>query len=189
MGLRRSHGLRRWAAILGDPKGKASLGGGDRFHVLCRRRYADATKQRLRSTLDGAARFARWAEGPIDKYGLSYFIVSKVSNVSTLAAGAAAAAHGLDVASLLSTLGLSGELQGDSGLLACTVAVNVGFTPLHFLGAVRSWGAARGRLQVGSGPIAGERVARNSAANSVVSVVLQLCLNLAKTRPSTWVAS
>merc|ERR1712087_751716 len=42
----------------------------------------------------------------------------------------------MDLPSILTSWGLSGELQADSGLLACTAALNVVFTPLHFYGSV-----------------------------------------------------
>merc|ERR1712087_1074523 len=42
----------------------------------------------------------------------------------------------MDLPSILTSWGLSGELQADSGLLACTAALNVIFTPLHFYGSV-----------------------------------------------------
>lgn len=93
-------------------------------------------RQMVRNSFQASEKFLRWAEGPIDKYGLSYFLTSKVSNVSTLVGATLAARHGLDVPGMLSGWGFSGDLQSDSGLLACTAALNVGFTPLHFYGAV-----------------------------------------------------
>lgn len=90
----------------------------------------------VQNSFKASEKFVRWAEGPIDKFGLSYFVTSKVSNVSTLIGGTLAAMHGLDVSGQLSAWGLSADLQADSGLLAGTAALNVGFAPLHFVGAV-----------------------------------------------------
>eukprot|EP00927_Polykrikos_kofoidii_P046045 TRINITY_DN40226_c0_g1_i1.p1 TRINITY_DN40226_c0_g1~~TRINITY_DN40226_c0_g1_i1.p1 ORF type:complete len:479 (-),score=77.10 TRINITY_DN40226_c0_g1_i1:231-1667(-) len=84
----------------------------------------------------GSAKFVQWAEGPIDKYGLPYFISSKTTSLATLVGATAAASAGLDVPSWLAALGLSGELQSGAGLLACAAALNVSCSPLHFIGAV-----------------------------------------------------
>jgi len=100
-------------------------------------------KRSIRAMVD----LARWAEGPIDKYGLSYYLVARATSVSTLCGATAAAMHGLDVPAALSRWGLSGELQSDAGLFACAAAMNVPCMPLHFLGAVH---AVRGLEQVAS---------------------------------------
>merc|ERR1712113_1045776 len=55
--------------------------------------------------------------------------------------------HGLDVPAALSKLGLSGELQSNAGLFACSAALNTPCVPLHFYGAV---GAVRSLEQISS---------------------------------------
>lgn len=90
----------------------------------------------VKKSFSGFSRFTAWVEGPIDKYGLSYFLSSKVTNVSTLTGATYLSMQGMDLPNLLTSWGLSGDLQADSGLLACTAALNVMFTPFHFYGSV-----------------------------------------------------
>lgn len=90
----------------------------------------------LRRCFRAFGRWAQWAEGPIDRYGLSYYVVAKTTGVLTFCGATVAAMHGLDVPGALSRWGLSGELQADAGLFACAAAINVPCAPLHFLGAV-----------------------------------------------------
>merc|ERR1719247_1727950 len=82
------------------------------------------------------SRFVKWVEGPIDKYGFSYFLVSKATGLTTLTGATLAAMYGLDVSAALSKWGLTSELQNDAGLFACSAALNTLLSPLHFCGAV-----------------------------------------------------
>jgi len=86
----------------------------------------------------GFKRFAAWVEGPVDKYGLSYFLTAKVSNVSTLVLATIAVSHGIDLPGILSSWGLSTAVQAESGIVAGAAAWNVLLTPLHFWCAVAS---------------------------------------------------
>mmetsp|Transcript_107746 Transcript_107746/g.347853 ORF Transcript_107746/g.347853 Transcript_107746/m.347853 type:complete len:389 (+) Transcript_107746:56-1222(+) len=90
----------------------------------------------LKRSFLALASFVRWLEGPIDKYGLSYFLVAKASSLATVGAATAAAMHGLDVPAALAAWGLSDELQSGAGLLAGAAALNAPCVPLHFCGAV-----------------------------------------------------
>ncbi|CAE8617953.1 unnamed protein product [Polarella glacialis] len=92
----------------------------------------------LRRFLRRSSDFVSWAQGPIDRYGLSYFLAAKVTSLTTLCGGTIAAMQGLDVSASLTWLGLSSELQKDAGLFACAAALNVPLAPLHFYGSV-SW--------------------------------------------------
>lgn len=86
---------------------------------------------------NGFTRFVRWAEGPIDKYGFSYFLSAKFTGLLTLSMSTLAASHGLDISGVLSHWGFSSELQADAGLLACAAGFNTMLAPVHFVGAVR----------------------------------------------------
>lgn len=121
-------------------------------------KLSEFSQRCIQKTFSGFSKFTSWVEGPIDKYGLSYFLASKVTNVSTLTGATYLSMQGMDLPGTLSSWGLSGDLQADSGLLACTAALNVTFTPLHFYGSVatvlcfdrlatRLWAERQGELE------------------------------------------
>lgn len=103
-------------------------------------KYSDRAKLWVQRASKGSATLLRWAEGPIDKLGLPYYLVARASNVSTLVGATVASMHGMDMPALLSSWGLSCELQSEAGLLAFAAAVNAACTPMHFLGAIASVG-------------------------------------------------
>jgi len=93
---------------------------------------------RVQRFFKGFGSFCQFVERPVDKYGLSYYLVSKTVAVTTLFGATAAASYGIDVPLALSAIGMSGELQSNAGLLACAAAVNTCGCPLHFIAAVRA---------------------------------------------------
>lgn len=98
-------------------------------------RHSERSQRLVKGFFSNFTRFWAWAEGPIDKYGLAYFLASKASNVATLTGATYVTMQGFDVPGMLSSWGATTELQGNSGLLACTAVINVAFAPAHFYGA------------------------------------------------------
>ncbi|CAL1166805.1 unnamed protein product [Cladocopium goreaui] len=73
----------------------------------------------LRRSLQDGARLFRWAEGPIDRCGLAFFLSCKFTNICILCATTAASMRGLDLSSFCDF----GHFQK---------------VPMHFYGAVGS---------------------------------------------------
>jgi hypothetical protein len=73
-----------------------------------------------------------WLNGPVDKYGLAFYLAGKVTSLSTLLATAAVVRQGVDVVALLAGWGLTGEFSDALANLAGSGAMNVAFTPAHF---------------------------------------------------------
>lgn len=101
---------------------------------------SDAAKDRVRAGVRRLVQFGRFVEGPVDKYGLSYFVVSKATGASTLCGATHLSSVGLDVPGALAAWGFSGDLQEDGGILAAACLLNVPCAPLHFLGALGAVG-------------------------------------------------
>lgn len=106
-------------------------------HVQDALQLREATRAHLRVVWGKVKATVRRLEGPVDTFGLSFFVATKATNVATLGLATWAAAHGLDVSGALTHWGFSTELQGNAGLFACSAAINTLCTPLHFYGAVR----------------------------------------------------
>jgi len=107
-------------------------------------RLGELGQRCARRFFSGTVRLGKFLEGPIDKYGLAYFLTSKVTSVAVLGGATAAAAHGLDVPGMLAAWGFTGKFQNDAGLLAAAAVMNVLCTPVHFLGATGSVRALEG---------------------------------------------
>ena len=80
---------------------------------------------------------AQWLQGPVDRYGLSFFLTGKVTFLFTMSSAAAAIQQGVDLESLLTGWGLSSAAQGVAGTVAASSVGNLAFVPLHFYAAVR----------------------------------------------------
>jgi len=93
-------------------------------------------QQALERSFDGFGRFVRWAEGPVDKFGLAYYLTARATGLAALSGATAAALHGLDLPAILSSWGFPSALQSDAGLFACAAALNTFCVPLHFYGTV-----------------------------------------------------
>eukprot|EP00929_Paragymnodinium_shiwhaense_P108940 TRINITY_DN75290_c0_g1_i1.p1 TRINITY_DN75290_c0_g1~~TRINITY_DN75290_c0_g1_i1.p1 ORF type:complete len:451 (+),score=89.95 TRINITY_DN75290_c0_g1_i1:111-1463(+) len=125
------------AAVVADPESRKQL----RNFRLGIQRHDSWPSSRKRSFQRGyrkICRLAKWVEGPIDKFGLSYFITSQFTGFMTISAATYGAMHGLDVPGMLTSWGFSGDLQQDAGLFAVAAVLNSACTPLHFWAAVRT---------------------------------------------------
>eukprot|EP00928_Gymnodinium_smaydae_P092801 TRINITY_DN7673_c0_g1_i1.p1 TRINITY_DN7673_c0_g1~~TRINITY_DN7673_c0_g1_i1.p1 ORF type:complete len:505 (-),score=147.45 TRINITY_DN7673_c0_g1_i1:68-1582(-) len=125
------------AAFAADPQTNAAIGRA-RVSIEESPRLSEGMQRMVRQSFAAMSTLKTWLEGPIDKFGLPYFLCSKATSVATLCGATAAASSGLDVSGALTAWGFSDDLQNDAGFLAAAAALNVGCIPLHFAGAVRS---------------------------------------------------
>jgi len=87
--------------------------------------------------MDQLEKSARWLQGPVDKYGMAWYISTKVTMLSTLLGCSVALQSGLDVVALFNGIGISLAVQeGVSGMAGAALA-NTALLPLHLLLAVR----------------------------------------------------
>lgn len=94
------------------------------------------------------AKASKWLEGPIDKYGLSYYLSSRISGVSTLCISSYLIHQGVDVSMYLSSWGGIVEGVGEAvGTAAAASILNVCFIPLHFYSSVYGVRALEGGLK------------------------------------------
>jgi hypothetical protein len=82
------------------------------------------TSTRLQSAID-------FIRGPIDKFGFSYFLASKLNVVVTICGSAAAIHYGVDLNPVLSTLGMPATIQSGVGAMAAATLTNVGLLPFQ----------------------------------------------------------
>ena len=91
----------------------------------------------------------KWLEGPVDRYGLSYYLSSRISGVMTICTSAYLIHHGVDItAYLLSDWGAVGEGIGEAaGTAAMASVCNVIFVPFHFYSSVYGVRSLEGMVQ------------------------------------------
>ena len=83
-----------------------------------------ATEERVQKFLD-------WLKGPLDKFGFSYFLASKVNIIATICGTAVAIEYGVDLTSILNALGVSQTIQSGAGAMAAATLTNIGLLPAH----------------------------------------------------------
>ena len=86
--------------------------------------------------LAAAARGAKWLEGPIDRYGLAYYLSSRFSGVATVGVAGCLVHQGVDVGAHLAAWGVGQGVGDVVGTAAAAVVGNVAFVPLHFYATV-----------------------------------------------------
>lgn len=106
---------------------------------------ADSVKTDPSSSIE---KLANWISGPVDKYGrkrfhksrisltvilsgFSFYIASKVSLFSSVAGIATLIRCGIDVSSVLTTLGINDTLQETAGAMGASTLINVLLLPVH----------------------------------------------------------
>ena len=77
-----------------------------------------------------------WLNGPVDRFGLAFYLAGKVTSLSTLLATTAVVRQGVDVVGVLAGWGLTGDFSDALANLAGSGAMNAAFTPAHFALAV-----------------------------------------------------
>jgi hypothetical protein len=82
------------------------------------------------------SRGAAWLQGPIDQYGLAYYLSSKSSFLLTMGATSVMIKQGIDIESTLASFGISDGVGEAVGTIAGSSAANAFFTPLHFYSVV-----------------------------------------------------
>jgi hypothetical protein len=90
----------------------------------------------LKPVMASVSRGAAWLQGPIDKYGLSYYLSSKASFLMTMGATSVMIKQGIDIDSILASFGASEGVGEAVGTIAGASALNAFFTPLHFYSVV-----------------------------------------------------
>jgi hypothetical protein len=95
-------------------------------------------------------KFANWISGPLDKYGrkfsltcfitvsyiysgFSYYVASKVSLFSSVAGIATLIRYGVDVSSVLTSLGINDTMQDAAGAMGASTLINVLLLPMHLI--------------------------------------------------------
>jgi hypothetical protein len=79
---------------------------------------------------------AAWLQGPVDKYGLAYYLSSKASFLLTMGATSVMIKQGIDIESIVANFGISEGVGEAVGTLAGASAANALFTPLHFYSVI-----------------------------------------------------
>jgi hypothetical protein len=95
-----------------------------------------ATSDTGKRVLDGVMSGLKFIQGPIDKYGASWYISSKITTMATILGGAYAIKSGMDVTSVLSEWGFDTDLQDGFGAMAGAFFINTPLVPLHLVLAV-----------------------------------------------------
>jgi hypothetical protein len=72
-----------------------------------------------------------WLTDPINKYGFSYYLASKINVFCVLSGSAVAVKYGMDLPALLSSWGISTSLQDASGSMGLATLVNLVLLPGH----------------------------------------------------------
>ena len=79
---------------------------------------------------------AEWLNGPVDTYGLAFYLSGKATSLATLLVTTGVVRQGVDVVSIMTSWGLSGDFSDALANMAGSGACNTAFTPLHFAMAV-----------------------------------------------------
>jgi hypothetical protein len=72
-----------------------------------------------------------WVRGPVDKYGFAMFLASKMNIALTILGTGVAIRYGIDIATVLSSWGVSDTLQNGAGAMAMATLTNVVLLPGH----------------------------------------------------------
>jgi len=83
--------------------------------------------------VDAAARGFRWLEGPVDRYGLAFYLSGKATFLATMWGSAYFVRQGVDVQGILAGWGIDEGYGEAAGTIAGAATVNAFLTPLHFL--------------------------------------------------------
>mmetsp|Transcript_13136 Transcript_13136/g.27135 ORF Transcript_13136/g.27135 Transcript_13136/m.27135 type:complete len:369 (-) Transcript_13136:32-1138(-) len=107
------------------------------------RRELESSKQKIETAIpvmkkifDAGSRGAAWLAGPIDKYGLSFYLSGRITGLATVGLSTYMISCGIDMESVLSSWGISKELGSAVGTVAAASIGNTLFTPVHFIAAV-----------------------------------------------------
>lgn len=120
----------------------------------------DETVPAAKPVIDAVSRGAKWLEGPIDKYGLSYYLASRASGLATIGISSYLVHRGVDVGTHLSDWGVGPALGEAAGTAAAAAVCNVGCVPLHFYAAVYGVrGLERATRAAAEGAVDGKREA------------------------------
>jgi hypothetical protein len=95
-----------------------------------------AKSETAKKMLNGMWSGLKFIQGPIDKYGASWYISSKITTMATILGGAYAIKSGLDVTSVLSEWGFATDMQDGFGAMAGAFFINTPLVPLHLVLAV-----------------------------------------------------
>lgn len=76
-------------------------------------------------------KFADVVNGPLDKYGFSYYLAAKMSITVVLFGTAGLINHGIDIQSYLTEWGVSDKVQNGAGSMAGATLLNLLNLPLH----------------------------------------------------------
>jgi hypothetical protein len=114
---------------------------GDQLQTEVSRSIADtdwsqSKKERALSRLATFDRGMKWVQGPIDKYGASFYIASKITTLALIVGSAQAIASGFDVTAQLAEWGVSDSIQDGFGSMAGAVLLNSVLLPAHVVVAV-----------------------------------------------------
>ena len=90
----------------------------------------------VRSSIAGLESGWNWLQGPVDRYGLAFFISGKVTSLATVGLVALAASRGVDISAALTDWGFSASLQGAAGTAAGAAVLNTLIFPQHMFNAI-----------------------------------------------------
>jgi len=90
----------------------------------------------MKPIITNISRGAIWLQGPIDRYGLAFYISAKASSLMTIGAASVLIRNGIDVEHALASWGMSESLGGAVGTVAASSVCNVFFTPVHFYAVI-----------------------------------------------------
>ena len=76
---------------------------------------------------------AQWISAPLDKYGFSYYLASKVSRFSSITGLTVSIMCGVDLSEALSSLGIGDSIQDTAGAMGAATLINVIILPVHLL--------------------------------------------------------
>ena len=84
----------------------------------------------MKGTMLGKA--MAWVQGPMDKYGFSFYLSCKLTSFASIAGTAAAIKYGVDISSALTYFGVPDIIQDASAAFAVATMTNIILIPAHF---------------------------------------------------------
>lgn len=75
--------------------------------------------------------------GPMDQYGFAYLVAGKINVLLTIVGTATAISAGMDIKSLLLSLGVSDSIQNGAGAMGAATLCNLVILPFHFQSLIR----------------------------------------------------
>lgn len=78
-------------------------------------------------------KLSSWTVAPLDKYGFSFYMASKLTVFLTIGGTAMLIRHGVDVSVWLASWGVSNTVQDIGGAAGLASMVNVGLIPPHLM--------------------------------------------------------